>query len=137
MGHRDPCPAVVTHRQALPVLVRQTVEILLIDDELVGDLGEVLVEPDPDLDEPGHRLVDLRPCLWDQIVAGLADIASLARSNISSSPVSAPASSVEASSFTATAICGSNGWSTTHPARDVPWRRAQRRAHRGPSARSP
>ena len=57
--HRDPVAPVVVAGEAVAVLVGEAVEIGLVDEQDVADLGDVLVEAHPDLDEAGHRGPDL------------------------------------------------------------------------------
>ena len=73
--HRDPVAPVVVAGEARAVLVGEPVEVGLVDEQDVADLGDVLVEAHADLDEPGHRRPDLLAGLRRQLVAGEADVA--------------------------------------------------------------
>ena len=73
--HRERYPAVVVAREALAVRGGQSVEVVLGDEQGVVDLGDVAVELDADLDEPGHRGPQLVARLGGQVVAGAPDVA--------------------------------------------------------------
>ncbi len=73
--HRDPVAPVVVTGERLAVLVGEAVEVGLVDEQDVVDLGDVLVEAHADLDEASHRGPDLLAGLRRQVVAGEAHVA--------------------------------------------------------------